>query len=129
MGLTETNKIDFISKIWHLAWCCYQLGANQDYNLKMNNDQWLSYSQGVKHFLQNPNLTAEDNHINWMNMKESQGWVLGKEKDFDKKTHPDLIPYDELPLIEKNKDEMDIFIRKESKRLYELYIALKKLKN
>jgi len=29
-------------------------------------------------------------------------------KDFDKKTHPDLVPYDDLPEIEKRKDLADM---------------------
>jgi len=43
-----------------------------------------------------------------MKMKASQGWVLGPVKDFEKKTHPDMIPYEDLPEVERKKDDMDI---------------------
>ena len=34
----------------------------------------------------------------------AEGWVWGPVKDFDKKTHPCLIPYSELPLEQQRKD-------------------------
>ena len=33
-----------------------------------------------------------------------QGWILGLERSDEKKTHPCLIPYDELPEVEKDYD-------------------------
>ena len=54
--------------------------------------------------LRKPNMSSEESHMNWMRMKEKQGWVYGETKDFDKKTHPDLVPYADLPTIEKSKD-------------------------
>ena len=37
-------------------------------------------------------------------MKISQGWIYGEKKDFIKKTHFDLVPFEELTKIEKDKD-------------------------
>ena len=34
----------------------------------------------------------------------AEGWVWGPVKDFDKKTHPCLIPYSKLPLEQQRKD-------------------------
>ena len=98
------TKIKFISMIRHISWCSYQIGVNQEYNEKINDDQLESLIAGVKFMLDNPNITPEQSHSNWMKMKVSQGWVYGKVKDFEKKTHPNLIPYKELPIIEKDKD-------------------------
>jgi len=112
------DKIDFIARIRHLCWCCYQLGAGQAYNTKPNDDQLESQKDGTLFMLENPNITPEENHNNWMKKKTEQGWVYGEVKDFEKKTHPDLVPFDELPEVEKNKDVMDAMAHREGLELF-----------
>ena len=46
------------------------------------------------------------NHDNWMTHKLKTGWKYGEDKDDDKKTHPCLLPYDELPQEQQEKDEL-----------------------
>ena len=98
------SKIEFIAAIRHIGWITYQIAAGQQYNQEINKDQWQSLIDGVQSMLKNPHITPEKNHDNWMQMKATQGWTYGKVKDFGKKTHPDLVPYDKLPEIEKRKD-------------------------
>lgn len=43
-------------------------------------------------------------HDAWMQTKIDDGWVYGLEKDPVKKTHPCLLPYDELPVMHREKD-------------------------
>ena len=43
-------------------------------------------------------------HDVWAETRFSQGWTYGKERDDEKKTHPCLIPYEELPDNEKEYD-------------------------
>ena len=43
-------------------------------------------------------------HESWSEFKTKNGWVYGPEKDFEKKTHPCLVPYDDLPYEQKLKD-------------------------
>lgn len=43
-------------------------------------------------------------HENWMKFKKDDGWTYGKYKDPKKKTHPLLVPYDELPFDQQVKD-------------------------
>ena len=69
--------------------------------------------------MKTPNATAEENHKNWMKMKISQGWIYGEKKDFNKKTHPDLIPFDDLPEIEKKKDIMANLMNKLASELWD----------
>lgn len=45
-------------------------------------------------------------HHAWMQEKIAQGWVYGPIKDFEKKTHPDLVPYENLPDEKKELDRM-----------------------
>jgi hypothetical protein len=39
-----------------------------------------------------------------MKEKVDLGWVYGEVKDAEKKTHPCILPYDELPLQQRTKD-------------------------
>jgi len=43
-------------------------------------------------------------HIRWMEERLGNGWVYGIEKDVERKVSPCLIPWEELPEYEKEKD-------------------------
>ena len=47
---------------------------------------------------------AENNHDHWARKRMDEGWVFGPGRDDERKTHPDLVPYDELPESEKDYD-------------------------
>lgn len=49
-------------------------------------------------------LLARREHERWMADKLSRGWTFGPRDDAAR-THPCLIPYDELPEVERRKDE------------------------
>jgi hypothetical protein len=51
-------------------------------------------------------LTARQNHENWVADKTAEGWHLGPEKDPEKLTHPDLVPWDELPQASRDKGDL-----------------------
>lgn len=59
---------------------------------------------GVEFCLENPDAPPSANHESWLAEKEADGWVYGSRKDPDKKTHPCIVPYDELPDEQKAKD-------------------------
>jgi hypothetical protein len=101
------DKLDFIAEVRHIGWVTYQIAAGQAYNETMNIDQYNSLLDEIEVMLKNPSITPEANHENWMRKKTEQGWVYGETKDFEKKTHPDLVPFNELPEIEKRKDIAD----------------------
>lgn len=44
---------------------------------------------------------AENVHDVWAQSRIAQGWTYGEKRDDDKKTHPCLVPYGELPEGEK----------------------------
>ena len=48
--------------------------------------------------------SASDSHDAWMDEKFNQGWHHGAVKDAEKKTHPALVPYKDLPGDQKFKD-------------------------
>ena len=47
---------------------------------------------------------ARNVHDVWASNRLNDGWVYGPERDDAKKTHPCLVPYDELPESEKDYD-------------------------
>ena len=49
-------------------------------------------------------------HDAWVASKLRDGWRWGPSKDVAQKTHPSLVPFDELPQDEKNKDTILIAI-------------------
>jgi hypothetical protein len=113
------TKEEFIANIRHIAWVAFQIAAGQSYNDFPNPDQWESLFQGVKSALEHPDMTPESNHQNWMEMKWAQGWHYGPVKDFEKKEHPDLVPFDRLPVIEQRKDIMDGKVNQLAAELYD----------
>ena len=48
-------------------------------------------------------MLARREHARWMDHKMSRGWTLGPRDD-GRKTHPCLVPYDDLPEAERQKD-------------------------
>ena len=51
-------------------------------------------------------IISEYEHRRWNAFMRSEGFTYGKEKDYIAKTHPDLIPYDDLSKAEKRKDDI-----------------------
>jgi len=47
---------------------------------------------------------ARNVHENWASDRIKQGWKYGAERNDDKKEHPCLIPYEDLPEEEKEYD-------------------------
>jgi len=47
---------------------------------------------------------AEHNHDVWARERIAEGWTLGPKRDDERKQHPCLVPYDELPDSEKRYD-------------------------
>ena len=49
-------------------------------------------------------VTPEQSHESWLMQKAADGWVYGETKDAELKTHPCMVPYDELPANQRKKD-------------------------
>jgi len=61
---------------------------------------------GVKFHLDNPDAGDSASHDNWLKQKKEEGWIYGETKDPEEKTHPCMVPFDELPTAQQKKDAL-----------------------
>lgn len=96
-----------------IARVCYEVNRAYDGTIspvkpiewdKAANAVKQGYVAGVMYFMRNPGKTPKDQHEFWMETKRLDGWVHGEVKDAEKKTHPCMIPYDQLPKEQQVKD-------------------------
>ena len=52
----------------------------------------------------NPDTTPEAEHDSWVRAYEAMGWRYGPQRDVTAKTHPDMVPFDALDPLEREKD-------------------------
>ena len=71
-------------------------------------EQWQRDSaiKGVEFALNNPAAGPSCQHDAWCKDKIEAGWKFGPVKDAEKKEHPCLVPYDELPAEQRAKDHV-----------------------
>ena len=109
MSKNELSYIENIAKVCHEAnreWC----EANGD----MTQAPWImspkwqkdSAIEGVEFKLNNPTAKADSQHNAWMKHKTDDGWKYGEEKNHTKKTHPCILPFNELPEFQQKKDKL-----------------------
>lgn len=86
------------------TWC--QLHGDQSQKDWSEAEPWQRESaiNGVKFRLENPDARKNAQHNAWMKDKVDAGWIYGEVKDAEKKTHPCIVPFDELPEFQKKKD-------------------------
>ena len=92
------------------AWC----HANQDDSQLpwADAEDWQRDSaiKGVEFKLDNPDAQEDAQHNSWMDQKVNDGWVYGEVKDAVKKTHPCIVPYGQLPEVDRKKDALFVGI-------------------
>lgn len=69
---------------------------------------WQSVSaiEGVVNAINNPQATPATSHESWLAHKIREGWKYGPTKDPEAKTHPCMVPYDDLPAEQRTKDHL-----------------------
>lgn len=86
---------------------CESIGDNSQVRWAGAPDwQQESAVKGVLFKIQNPAAEAEDMHESWCVEKERTGWIYGDKKCAERKTHPCLVPYQELPQEQQVKDSL-----------------------
>lgn len=68
--------------------------------------EWQKRSalDGVRTVLRSPTMTPAQCHESWLQAKVDAGWRWGPEKDPEKKTHPCMVAYEDLPADQRAKD-------------------------
>lgn len=86
---------------------CFFLGDNSQVPWD-EAPQWQRDSavNGVRYAIDNDYPAPELMHENWMKVKLAEGWVYGEIKDPEKKQHPCIVPYEQLPEAQRIKDEL-----------------------
>ena len=96
-----------IAKVVHQANKAY-CEANGDWSQKDWNSTPDNIKEsaifGVQKFLDNPDMTPQQQHQTWCEFKRNDGWTYGLRKDSHLKQHPCLVPWDTLPPEQKRKD-------------------------
>jgi len=60
----------------------------------------------IKFHLANPDAGDSASHDAWMIEKTINGWIHGETKDAELKTHPCMVPFEQLPLEQQAKDTL-----------------------
>lgn len=100
-------------KVIYLAAICHE--ANRQYCASVGDDSQFPWAEapdwqkesavaGVNFHIDNPDAGHGGGHQAWLDHKEADGWVYGEVKDAEAKTHPCMVPYDDLPQEQKMKD-------------------------
>lgn len=88
------------------AWC-EESGDNSQKDWS-SAELWQRESavKGVRFRIDNPRAGEDTQHNAWMSDKIADGWVYGEVKDAEKKTHPCIVPFNELPEFQQKKDKL-----------------------
>jgi hypothetical protein len=103
------QQIEGVARVCHeanKAWC----EANGDNSQPAWSDapdwQRSSAINGVRFHIGNPDAPASASHDSWMAEKVATGWVYGDVKDPEAKTHPCMVPFEELSAVQQAKDRL-----------------------
>lgn len=118
------EREEFIARVRYLGWICFQIGADLPLhdvpeNYGISKERLEGLIEGTKWALRNPDATPEDNHKCWMESKIKQGYKYGDTLSVENKTHPSLKKFEDLPVVEQKKDEMDLLMTKLANKLYD----------
>ncbi len=105
----DDERIAAISRTVHEAVRAWAAAHGQDSIPHWNRaPAWMrdSTRESVEFTLDHPEAPHSAQHDQWMAQKKRDGWVWGEVKDADRKTHPMLVAYEELPDMERRKDAL-----------------------
>ncbi len=102
-------KVEDIARVCHEVNRAYCQALGDDSQPKWEDaPAWQrdSARNGVHLHISHRDSTPADSHNSWIKEKQENGWVYGKVKDAEAKTHPCLVTFDELPAEQRAKDHL-----------------------
>ncbi|MBI1339607.1 hypothetical protein GC169_05260 [bacterium] len=102
-------EITRIARVMHEAVRAWQMANGQEAAPPWSRaPAWMKTAsrEAVVWRLAHRKAPASAQHDQWADEKLANGWRYGKVKDGKKKTHPLLIPYEDLPEVERQKDTL-----------------------
>jgi hypothetical protein len=98
-----------IARVCHEAnrvWCQFH-GDSSQLPWEFAPDwQKASVIAGVEYVLETPAAPESALHDAWCAHKRAAGWTCGPLKDAEAKTHPNLVPFGQLPTEQQFKDKL-----------------------
>jgi hypothetical protein len=106
----DAGLIDRIAPVVHEAIRQWQRVNGQPVSPPWEEATWErdSTREAVALALTDP--TPGQQHQKWLDERRAQGWTWGPVKDGERKTSPSLVPFNDLPEVEKAKDRLVIAI-------------------
>ncbi len=103
------DRIGIIARMCHetnRAWC--ELNGDTSQQPWIHSPSWQRESAraGVEFVIANPDAGDAAQHDSWMAAKLADGWAYGETKDALAKTHPCIVPFDQLPPVQQMKDRL-----------------------
>jgi hypothetical protein len=105
----DMSDIAAIAEVCHeanRAWCKAQEDLSQHPWEHAEDWQRDSAIKGVEYALANPDGPDSAQHDAWMADKIKDGWTYGLVKDAAAKTHPCIVPFEQLPEHQQAKDRL-----------------------
>jgi hypothetical protein len=115
MGVTDPDHQHFpgvkilAARVCHEVnriWCQINHDFSQPYWIDAPAWQQESAIMGVMFHMENPDAGADASHNSWWEQKRADGWVWGEVKDPEAKTHPCMVPFEDLPKDQQLKDHL-----------------------
>lgn len=109
MAKLNEQAIERIAQVMHEAMRAWQAANGQEPAPPWSRaPRWMREAsrEAVVWRIDHPKAPSSAQHDQWLAQKKKAGWRYGKTKNGSKKTHPMLVPYSELPEVERRKDAM-----------------------
>jgi len=108
--MNQAERLTLVARVVHETIRAYQAALGEAVSPPWEESGWMQASsrEAVEFAMKNPTPGAQ--HEAWVQSKQRGGWTYGAVKDESKKTHPSLVPFDQLSEAEQKKDALVIAV-------------------